>query len=148
MPALLISVAALAVFAVLAALGRHDAALAADTARAAGANFLLYRGAVAAYYEAAPEAGPIIPNTALPLPPGYRFIRQWQNLKVAGGAVYVYGPAPGPVLAALVDDYGARLGAVGRVQGGRLLAPTYADLGVSVPAAIPDGSIAGLIELN
>ncbi len=85
MPALLISVAALAVFAVLAALGRHDAALAADTARAAGANFLLYRGAVAAYYEAAPEAGPIIPNTALPLPPGYRFIRQWQNLKVAGG---------------------------------------------------------------
>jgi len=52
--------------------------------------------------------------------------------------------AAGAALSALVDEYGSQLGAVGLVRGARLISPIYGDFGVSVPTAIPDGSLAAI----
>ena len=147
MQGLLAAMAAIAVLAILRSLG-NSPALAQETASAAGSNFIVYRSAVEAYYTATPGAGPVVANSALSMPPGYRPIKPWQNLRPSGGLVFVYGPANGSVLAALVDEHGARLGAAGLVQGSRLISPIYGDLGVSVPATIPGGSLAAVIQPN
>lgn len=147
MQALLAAVAAIAVLAVLRSLG-NSPTLAEDSASAIGSNFIVYRSAVQAYYVAAPGAGPVVANTALSMPPGYRLIRPWQNLRPSGGPVFVYGSANASVLAALVGERGARLGSAGIVQGNRLISPIYGDLGISVPATIPAGSLAAVIVPN
>jgi hypothetical protein len=147
MQGLLAAIAAIAVLALLR--GLNDAPpVAQESASAVGSNFLVYRSAVETYYTTAPGAGPIIAGSALSMPPGYRQVRAWQNLRPAGGVVFVYGPANGSVLAALVDEHGARLGAVGLVQGSRLVSPIYGDLGVSVPTTIASGSLAAAIQPN
>ncbi len=147
MQALLAALAAIAVLAVLHSLD-NGPALAHETASAVGWNFILYRSAVEAYYTASPGAGPTIANSALSMPPEYRPIKTWQNPRPAGSPVFVYGPANASVLAALVDELGARLGAVGLVQGNRLISPINGDLGVSVPTTIPAGSLAAVIQPN
>ena len=147
MQGLLAAVAAIAMLAILHSLG-NSPGLAQETASAVGSNFIVYRGAVEAYYSAAPGAGPVVANSALSMPPGYRLVKSWQNFRPAGGPVFVYGAANASALAALVDEYGARLGAVGLVQGSRLISPIHGDLGVSVPMTIPVGSLAAIIQPN
>jgi hypothetical protein len=145
MQGLLAAAAALAVLALLHSMSA-DSPIAQENASAVAANFLVYRSAVQSYYSAAPASGPVIASTSLSLPPGYRPIVPWQNLRPAGGLVFVYGSAVRSTLSALMDEYASQLGAVGLVQGGRLISPRYGDLGVSVPTMIPSGSIAGIVQ--
>ena len=147
MQALLAAVAALAVLALLRSWST-DAPLPLQNADAVAVNFMVYRSAVQTYYSASPSAGPVVANAALSMPTGYRPALAWQNLRPPGGLVFVYGPANGAALSALIDEYGPQLGAVGLVQGSRLISPLYGDLGVSVPGAIPNGSLAGIVQPN
>lgn len=147
MQGLLAAVAALAVLALLES-WNTDAPLAQQNASAVAVNFMVYRSAVQTYYSSAPGAGPVVANTALSTPTGYRAAVPWQNLRPSGGLVFVFGPASGAALSALVDEYGSQLGAVGLVRGARLISPIYGDFGVSVPTAIPDGSLAAIVQPN
>lgn len=139
------AMAGLALLALLQLLGREEPRAVSDAA-AVASNFLLYRGAVAAYYHANPAAGPVIPMAALSLPMGYRPIVDWQNLRVAGAPVFVYGAAEPLVLGVVQQAQRSSGVSVGRVRGGRLISPAYGDLGVTVPASVPDGSVAGVIQ--
>lgn len=147
MQGLLAAVAALAVLVLLES-WNTDAPIAQQNASAVAINFMVYRSAVQTYYSGAPGAGPVVANTALAMPTGYRPALSWQNLRPSGALVFVYGPASGASMSALVDEYGTQLGAVGLVRAGRLISPVYGDLGVSVPVAIPNGSLAGIVQPN
>jgi hypothetical protein len=147
MQGLLAAVAALAVLALLRSWNTEAPAV-QQNAGAVAINFMIYRSAVQTYYSASPGAGPVVNNAALSLPTGYHPAMPWQNLRPAAPLVFVYGPGNGAALSALVDEYGTKLGAVGLVQAGRLVSPVYGDLGVSVPATIPDGSLAGIVQPN
>ncbi len=147
MQGLLAAVAALAVLALLESWST-DVPMAQQNASAVAVNFMVYRSAVQTYYSGAPGAGPVVAAAALSMPTGYRPALPWQNLRPPGALVFVYGPASGAALSALVDEYGSQLGAVGLVRGGRLISPIYGDLGVSVPGAIPNGSLAGIVQPN
>lgn len=145
MQGLLAAAAALAVFALLQSMSAYTP-IAQQNASAVAANFVVYRSAVQSYYSAAPGSGPVIATASLSLPPGYRPIVPWQNFRPPFGLVFVYGPALRTTLSALLDDYASQLGAIGLVQGSRLISPRYGDLGVSVPAMIPNGSLAGIVQ--
>ena len=145
MQGLLAAVAALAVLALLGS-WNTDAPLLQQNASAVAVNFMVYRSAVQTYYSASPSAGPVVAAAVLMTPTGYRSVATWQNLRPSGGPIFVYGAGSGAALGALVDEYGSQLGPVGLVQNGRLISPLWGDLGVSVPGAIPNGSLAGIVQ--
>lgn len=143
-------VAGFAVLAVLALLGAlaPEVPLATENAASVAANFLVYRQAVAVHYAANPGAGPVVADGTLPLPASYRELRDWRNLRSAGGPVFAYGASDAELIAALADHYWRRTAALGRVEAGRLVSPVHGDLGVAVPATVPAGSLAALVHVN
>lgn len=139
------AMAGLALLALLQVAGRAEPP-AATQAEAVAANFLVYRAAIGAYYRAHPAAGPVIPAGALTLPSGYQPIVPWQNLRAAGSVVFVYGAADPYVLAVIGQAQRSSGLSVGRVQSARLISPAYGDLGIAVPAAVPDGAVAAVLQ--
>lgn len=147
MGGVLAGVAALAVFAILVALAPGNS-LPAENAQAVAMNLLVYRQAVVTHYAMNPTAGPVVPDAALPLPPGYRQLRDWRNVRAGSGPVFVYGPGDTEFIAVLALEHWRRSSALGAVEGVRLVSPVYGDLGVTVPATVPQGSVAGVVRPN
>lgn len=147
MGGVLAGVAAFAVLAILVAMAPAEP-LSAENAQAVAMNFLVYRQAVITYYATNPGAGPTVPDATLPLPPGYRQLRDWRNVRAGGGPVFVYGPGDTELIAVLVLEHWRRSSALGGVDDARLVSPVYGDLGVAVPATVPDGSVAGVVRPN
>lgn len=144
MQGLVAAMAGLALLALLQVAGRAEP-LAASHAAALAANFLVYRAAVRTYYRANPTAGPVVSTAALTLPSGYRAIEPWQNVRTGGGLVFVYGGADSYVLAAMERAQRSSGMSVGRVQNARLMSPAYGDLGIVVPATVPEGALAAVL---
>ena len=103
-------------------------------------NFCVYRDAVSRFLqEGTPPA--TIANTSLDLPPGYRFLRQWQA-RTVGGYCYIYGQADGEERIIIRKALGNSL-LVGENRNGVLYPGS-----VSIPASIPSGSVVSIVSIQ
>lgn len=104
------------------------------------ANFCAYRSAVLRYLSENDNVV-TIPNTALPLPAGYVYLSQWQT-RIIGEHCYIYGAIETDELYIIRKKLGNSL-LVGQNQAGSLF-PS----GVTVPAAIPSGTIVSIVSVE
>jgi len=103
-------------------------------------NFCVYREAVTRFLRTGTPPA-TIPNASLDLPPGYRFLRQWQA-RTVGGYCYIYGNADGEEGASIRKALGSSL-LVGENRNGVLYPGS-----VSVPASIPSGSVVSIVSIQ
>lgn len=103
-------------------------------------NFCVYRDAVSRFLQ---EGNPpaTIANTSLDLPPGYRFLRQWQA-RTVGGYCYIYGQADGEERIIIRKALGNSL-LVGENRNGVLYPGS-----VSIPASIPSDSVVSIVSIQ
>jgi len=116
--------------------------VAADTNEAAAinGNIRVYRNAVVTYAANNPTANGTISDAALNLPTWFVHMPEVQNVVVAGKA-YVFYSTPIPGLAYEIVKSTNNSILVGINRGGFLANPLSGNTGISLPAAIPEGSI-------
>jgi hypothetical protein len=113
--------------------------------RSVAANFLVYRNTAFAYAVENNSTGNI-PFTVLTpsLPGGYLQAANWQA-QVIGNVLYVYGPATDQVILAACElARGSPM--VGKAENGKIMPQRYNP--VSVPAAVPAGSLVSVLGLG
>jgi len=108
------------------------------------ANFVHYQGATAQFFSDNPGTVGEIPQASMELMPGYNPIGTWQN-EVSGGILYSY-VLNGQRLIPSVLKQMKNSKRVGLNQAGRLVSPLYGDLGLVLPAFIPEGSLVTVFQ--
>lgn len=103
------------------------------------ANFKHYQGAASQYFSENPGTVGVIPQGSMNLMPGYNAIGAWQN-QVSGGVLYSYVPNGQRLIHNVLDEM-KNSRRVGLNRAGRLVSPLYGDLGLALPAFIPEGSL-------
>jgi len=103
-------------------------------------SLLVYRNALAEYAVAHPGVTGAVADSALNLPTWYVKASGVQGY-IAAGRSYTYCSDPPRGLATQLGELTGRSLAVGSVSGGQLVNPFAGQVGVSVPTAIPQGSV-------
>ncbi len=102
-------------------------------------NFIRYQNGAVAFFADNPGTTGVIPDGSLDLMPGYNAMGSWQN-QVSGGILYIYVEDGQRMVHQVVKQL-CNTRRVGLNRAGRLLSPLYGDLGLALPAFIPEGSL-------
>lgn len=130
----------LGVLAILSPAASHRDAF-APAARSVALNYAIFRNAAFLHAQTHKPNGTISP-AVLELPPEWHALRAW-SARVEGGRCYVYGPASAEEIAAARELFQGSF-AVGRAENARLTPDGI----VPLPAFIPAGNLASVIEVN
>lgn len=101
-------------------------------------NILIYRNALAEYAHANPNFTGVPADSALPLPTWFNKYPYVSGYVSAGQSFTYYPAPPNGLVSRLVDISQSQ--AIGTVVANSLQSPSAGNVGVVVPAAIPNGS--------
>lgn len=116
-----------------------------SVADAGATSLLAYRQSVIDYLNANPSFTGSVPDASVTFPWGYVRDPRWTNIVQPGGTLYVYeSTANSPNTSQVLDQLYRRTMSsfmVGRNSGGQLVSANGFATGVTVPAAVPNGSL-------